>query len=148
MKTIQLAMLMSLVTVAIASDASAADRWLCTADKATGFDRDEGSGWKVTALKVERQFIVSRPSELQRSSGYARAEYVVRVIGDQIADAGCQTSNEGPGTQTLNCEGFDGDYRISIAKGRYLYVAHAEYLIGNGEGSDTPFMEIGECSVL
>lgn len=148
MKMSQSAILMAVLTATVAGSASAADRWLCTADKATGFDRDQGSGWKVATLEVERKLIVSRPSALQRNSGFAGADYVVRVIGEEIADAGCRTSQEWAGSQILNCRGSEGDYTFGFASGRYLYSSHVEYLIGKGEGAETPFIEIGECSAL
>ena len=117
-----------------------ADQYLCTADLVTGFTWNEKDGrWKSTNFNVENEnYLVS---SIEPNTG---GHYVVKKLGDRRIIATCERGFDANGL--LDCRDFVV-FRMNKEAGRYLLVYPSGYVEGYDNNDNTPFIEIGKCTV-
>ena len=123
-----------------ASLSSLADQYLCTADLVTGFSWNEKDGkWESTNFNVEKEnYLVS---SIEPSTG---SHYVIKKLGDRKIIATCMSGFDERGL--LYCKDILV-FRMNREAGRYLLVYPSGYVEGYDNNDNTPFIEIGKCSV-
>ena len=124
----------------VTSFPSPADQYLCTADLVTGFSWNEKDRkWESTNFNVENEnYLVS---SIEPNAG---GHYVVKKLGDRKIIATCENGFDANGL--LYCKDFLV-FRMNREARRYLLVYPAGYVEGYDNNDDTPFVEIGKCSV-
>ena len=124
----------------VTSFASLAEQYLCTADLVTGFSWNEKDGrWNSTNFNVENEnYLVS---SIEPSTG---GHYVIKKLGDRKIIATCESGFDASGL--LSCRDFVV-FRMNREAGRYLLVYPSGYVEGYDNNDNTPFVEIGKCSV-
>ena len=125
-----------------AANADEDARWLCIADKITGFSYENGE-WRISSFNSDDgRYIVSKKPTLFDNK---KARYHVTKIGEEYGTECEENSPNSAGY--IFCPGFF-NYRINTRTLRYLLVYPIGYTSGADTNADTPFIEIGKCSPL
>ena len=153
-------LIMALVMLSCANLVSAADSYLCVANKATGFQFNPESGeWGHVEFIPRARYVVKQATDSE--AVYSTKEGYAWTVTDSSGgdpNMGCKMDFESAGG--LYCEGFVGDiFRMNNKSMRYVFTYVGSYIessldfsnrenIKNGSdrGGDTPTVEIGKCS--
>jgi len=124
----------------------AEERYLCVAEKATGFWYDEQKdSWEPRTVPTDRKYIITKAEGDEN-------EFSVTMIGQSTPVGLCK--EDFTDTGLLFCQASDLlDLRFNRNNGRYLAaMANGYYFVGATEAVKTdsdsqwPFIEIGKCS--
>jgi len=122
----------------------AANKYICTADKSTGFKYEKYSkSWIETSFMADSKYIFSK----SKSSKYT---YEVTKFGWKAPISLCNQIFSSRGSIACT-ESLTSDFRFNKNTGRYILVMIGGYFYSNDntdEKSDTPFIEIGKCLPL
>lgn len=126
--------------------AQAEDSYVCVADKATGFSFEQSSGqWMPTTFKVDGgKYLLKKGATRWTWAKFGDPSFVPPVPCSVPDKAGF-----------VFCQEFE-DIRFNTGSMRYQRYYPFGYVRGTtklsmlqgGEGSDTPLIEIGTCSIL
>jgi hypothetical protein len=129
-----------------------AETWLCIVENATGFSFDSRTKkWEPMHFNVDnRRYVVKKTTDTKHP-------WEVRKFGPQssLADAWCEEGFNEAGF--LHCSGLGGKFVLNRHTGRFQayftgsYVSFnpkSSYEIFRSDGGDTPFIAIGNCSVI
>jgi len=148
--------ILAIVCVLLSQVGHADEKYICTADRATGFKFNSSSKqWEVVNFKNDAKYVISRLIDEKIISKAVKMgitkEFAVTRVGQSIPDAKCKEFNE---YGYLFCEGIL-DFKFNRKNGRYLAAYTIGYIqVGSDigkkklvdEDSDTPYIEIGKCS--
>lgn len=115
------------------------ERYLCLADQATGFMRQDGE-WQATQFTASLRRFIIRPSDQE---GVA---YSVEVVGLDVPYYYCaEDFSDG---DLLRCDGYLGSaFTLNRKAETFIASSMGAYVVeSDKEQHDTPFMEIGRCS--
>jgi hypothetical protein len=120
---------------------AAEERYLCVAEKSTGFSYEKGmKRW------VSTNFNVDGDKYLIMKSNAAKAKLEIKYIGQDFPICWCGKGFNEHGQAHFKC--IDGEYVFNKKTNRYIRSA----ILGYTEGEDlfelTPFIEIGKCSTF
>lgn len=131
---------------------SAAEQYLCTTDKATGFSLNKTTReWDNATFKVDDKYIISKPTA--SDTRFSNAPFVVRLIGQSFLTAACWKGFDSSGL--LYCSGVFEEFQFNRNNGRFIMASLSGYVnVGIDYGyfkvtddtSDTPSIKIGKCS--
>lgn len=147
-QSIIITLLLCLMTIAGYAD----ERYLCVADRMTGFVYDGGAGdWSVAEFNAGRTYIVSRSP----ANGFV---WQVTQVGETSPSVLCKNDFSGAGN--LSCEGIH-QFKMNKTNHRFLHAYLMGYWSDHGkelqtaanpilfkEGENSPFVEIGTCQPL
>jgi hypothetical protein len=131
--------------------ATASTSYVCVVDMATGFAFNKShKQWECMHFNADTKYLLSQSTEEK----YA---WVVKEVGSRstIPEAVCVDDFNDVGH--LFCEGLLSEFRINKKNLRFLLVYPVGYWNDNREGmttelrpegTDTPYMAIGKCSLL
>jgi hypothetical protein len=135
---------LSFLAILLPTPVFAIDKYLCIADKATGFAWN-GSAWVTTAFKVEEKRYLVGDADPRQTQALNHTEPVaVTVFGESFPSIWCAA----PKFDVLNCEGYGERIRINLNSLRFITVYMVGFVSGKDDNSDTPSMTIGRCSKL
>lgn len=133
----------------LAVEAAAADRFLCVADKITGFNYDKHrQQWRQADFAPSLKLVISRA----KNETYT---WTIGELGSDTIKLFCK--NDFSDSGLLYCSGIGLDLRFNKKLMRFLYTysigywdenAYKSLYPGRKEGDDTPAMAIGKCSPL
>lgn len=136
----RIAILLVLGWLALAAYANAAEdkKWLCTADASTGFSYKNGQWRQTNFIVKDRGYIVAK----HKRSGI----YQVTETGSKY---GVTCESRKPSEQGwLVCKNIS-TFHINVEHLRYVHTYTSGYAHGcNKKECDTPYIEIGKCSLL
>jgi hypothetical protein len=140
--------MLRLITAALAislatEPALASAKYLCIADKATGFSWT-GSEWAPTTFKVEKdKFVIADlPADNLMRIKDPTLTIGVTGLGKLLPSYFCKA---GP---VLECIGPGGDMRIDLTTLRFMSWYLLAYTNGEDDNDDTPSIEIGRCTKM
>lgn len=120
-----------------------ADSYMCVAEKFTGFIYDKnGKSWNATNSKVEDKFIIK---EVEKGTYTLSAGYKILItkLGDPSPVFKCKTDINISGK--LMCSDNSRHFNMDTVSMNFLY----SYVGGYWNNTkDTPYIEIGKCSLL
>jgi hypothetical protein len=133
---------MAALAVSLTTDcALALDKYLCIADKATGFHWT-GTEWAQTTFKVDKdKYIVA---DLDANRRHDDITIGVTKLGDQRPSYFCRDRDS---YSTLYCTG-GVNMRVNLKSLRYMQIYSEGYLEGDDNNNDTPYIQIGRCSKI
>lgn len=134
------AMVLVLATAADAQTPATAQKYLCIADHATGFEFNlRAKGWRPSHFKADERYIV-------RKTGNSGSWSVFKFGFKSPSCTG--TDLKSGQNNYFNC--LLGEFVFHTGDLRYLYFYRGSYLGSKGKENspDTPFIEIGECSPI
>lgn len=130
---------------------AAPERFLCIADKTTGFAFINGS-WQSTEFSADEKFILTKePISKKRKEEFedtvwknVTEGYRIKEIGKETLGDWCSLSK-----YELYCDKTIRNFGFSIKSLRFIVSSPWGYWNTNDdEKSDTPFLMIGRCSVF
>ena len=144
-----LAALMLLLLVASVTYAEE-ERYLCVADKSTGFNFDETSKeWIQTDFNVMGiRYIITR--KISKNSDCLanlpfKPKYELKQVGFPFSQCWSRWGFNDEGFAYFECVG--GELKFNKKTGRYLLTQREGYISGDeGDGLFAPHIEIGTCS--
>lgn len=124
-----------------------ATTYLCVADSATGFAFSPSKKvWSPSQFHVDQKYVISR----SKREGVA---WEVKSVGEESVPMLCQ--QDFSSAQLLLCQGFGKEFRFNAKLLRFLYSYEFGYWdegalkeLSGPEGSNTPALVIGRCSML
>jgi hypothetical protein len=144
------ALAVSLTTdCALASDKHLGDKYLCIADKATGFHWT-GSEWAQTTFKVDKgKYIIA---DLDLSERTDKHPIGVTILGKAHWDYLCSVNFITPVTLLCSSDLLNDYYpismRVNLETLRYIKISSEGYEDGEDNNNYTPNIEIGRCSKI
>jgi hypothetical protein len=141
------------VLLVLASTVSAAESYLCVADKSTGFKYNKQTKrWDYSRFNVrERRWIIRAPNLDEIKQLNSAPAFVVIGLGETFPESLCEKPFTDAGT--LVCREI-WDFKFSKDRLRYVAVYPMGYWMDSSEGSGDLFVEgkndlaieIGRCS--
>jgi len=129
----------------LAMPAYAADFYICTADKSTGFIYKDNE-WQAANFDVnQNRYLVRKATE---DDLHSNVPWLYGEIGQPVLAGEC---DEPFVTGLLNCRSAGQDFRMNTKTMRSQLYYWIGYVASNDTGVrpiDTPFIEIGRCSPL
>ena len=144
-----LASIMLLLLVASVTYAEE-ERYLCVADKSTGFNFDEIlNEWIQTNFNVKGiRYIITRINSKNCDSLCIlpfKPKYEVKQVGFPFSQCWSELGFNNEGFAYFEC--VAGELKFSKKTGRYLLTHREGYISGDeGDGLFAPHIEIGKCS--
>ena len=124
---------------------SAADSYICAADRSTGFIYKDNE-WQAVNFDVsQNRYLVRKATE---DDSHSSSPWLYGEFGQSILGGQC---DEPFSTGLMICRSAGQDFRVNISKMRYQLYYWVGYIISNDTSShrsDTPYIEIGRCSPL
>lgn len=137
--------LFALLLLTKAAHAQSEDKYICTANKAVGFNYTKTKGWYSSNFSPDNKYV------LAKSGSKYKTAYELTKIGENVALGFCKNDFNKQGF--LFCNTTGGPYAFNSNTGRYTLSYYAGYYnvkpedIGTqNENNNTPMLEIGTCS--
>ena len=131
-------------------------QYLCVADQAVGFKFEENR-WQDAVFRTDNKYVLAPSDGVVRPKSF----YLVRPLGKSSAlpDFVCGPDQIHGNGASFDCRGVGGHFLFSSRNGRYIiasvnmsYVDVGSPSAGGGkitdESADSPYLEIGRCSLL
>jgi hypothetical protein len=133
-------------SLSLTDDGSFNKRFICIAEKSTGFKYMNGE-WADVSFKTDEKYLL-RPRSKDDTFVPDDKDYVVVPFGSDYVLAHCKSNNL-KNYGVAHCEGLGTQFKFNAERKRFLRSYVAGYFTNQKDTeSDTPFLEIGECSRL
>ncbi len=116
------------------------ERYICVADKATGFKYSpKTKSWEQANFKVDKEkFIITSPKN--KKTGFE-----IRTLGSRVSFCSSDPLLNEIGLDYIPFNCFTGQFKFNKKTGRFLRTYSPGY-IGGDDDDDTPYIAIGKCS--
>lgn len=131
------------------SYADVGDKWLCVANKSTGFNPIKKGQWDITKFRTETKWLLEEVTEFKFLASKYQATLKPLGGNDYTYNCNRDTFFEII-TNTYFCGGVGRGFRINTETLRYIEHHGGSYVSGNDEGKDkvSAYLEIGTCTKL
>ena len=134
-----------LAALVLAGSVSAADSYVCAADKSTGFIYKDNE-WQTVNFDVsQNRYLVRKATD---GDSHSTSPWLYGEFGQSILGGQC---DEPLTTGLMNCRSAGQDFRMNIKSMRYQLYYWVGYVISHDtriHRTNTPYIEIGRCSPL